>query len=143
MPTGDLGLGSWTQMNGFAASVTIPHIIKGLGVTLDGSGNYSTPLEQYNYAVGAQYKWEFSRFNFIAHGLYGRSQTRLLTPGSTFLEPSDRRRALLFGGELDIPLTSRISWRALQGDYVVTSAFGNSMHSIRASTGLLYRFGKH
>jgi hypothetical protein len=143
MPTGDLGLGSWTQMNGFAGSITIPHIVKGLGVTVDGSGNYATALKQYNYAVGAQYKWEFSRFNFIAHGLYGRSQTRLLHAGSTFLEPSDRQRAILFGGELDVPVTSRISWRAVQGDYVITSAFGSSMKSLRASTGLVYRFGKH
>jgi hypothetical protein len=140
--SGSLGFGKWTQMNGFDAGISIPHIIKGLGVAVDASGDYATALEQYNYAVGPQYKWEFSHFRFIAHVMYGRSQTRIRQPGSTFVEPSDRQRSLLFGGELDLPLKGRISWRAVQGDYVVTSAFGNNFSNIRLSTGLIYRFGK-
>jgi hypothetical protein len=143
VPTNSLGFGSRTEMNGFNVSLSIPHIFQGLGVTVDGSGHYATALEQYNYALGPQYKWEFSRFRVIAHILYGRSQTRVLDVGSTFSGPSDRQRTLIFGGEIDIPITSRFWFRAVQPDYVRTSAFGNSLGSLRLSTGLVYSFGKH
>jgi hypothetical protein len=146
----DLGLGTLTQMNGWVFGLSIPHIVKGLGVTADVSGHYSSALEQYNYAIGPQYKFEFSRFRVIAHGMYGRSQTRLREPGTTFLEPSDRQRSLIFGAELDYPIGERLKlrvgdklmWRVLQADFVRNSAFGQTLNNIRLSTGLVYRFGK-
>lgn len=143
LQTGDLGLGNWKQMNGFDVAVTIPHIVKGLGATVDGSGNYTTTIKQYNYFVGPQYKWDLGRFNLIAHGLYGRSQTRLEHPGSTFLAPSDRERSIALGGEIDLPFANKFEWRIVQGDYLITSAFGNSERNVRLSTGLIFRFGKH
>jgi len=138
-----LGFENWTQMNGFDVAVSLPHIYRGLGITLDASGNYSTALEQYNYFIGPQYRWEFNRFRFIAHGLYGRAQTRVRQPGSTFTEPSDRQRAVAFGGEVDVPISDRISIRAVQADYLAASAFGANRNSFRFSTGLIVSFGKH
>jgi hypothetical protein len=142
-PSSGLGFSNWTQMNGWDAALTIPHIFRGMGITADASGDYSTALEQYNYFIGPQYKWEFNRFRFIAHGLYGRAQTRLRQPGSTFVEPSDRQRALAFGGEVDVPISDRFSVRAVQADYLAASAFGSNRNSFRFSTGLIYKFGKH
>jgi hypothetical protein len=138
-----LGFENWTQMNGFDVAVSLPHIYRGLGITVDASGNYATALEQYNYFIGPQYKWEFNRFRFIAHGLYGRAQTRLRQPGSTFTEPSDRQRSIALGGEVDVPISNRISIRAVQADYVAASAFGANRNSFRLSTGLIVSFGKH
>jgi hypothetical protein len=138
-----LGLDNWTQMNGGEVAVTLPHIYRGLGITADASANYSTALEQYNYFIGPQYRWEFSRFRFIAHGLYGRAQTRVRQPGSTFLEPSDRQRSIALGGEVDVPISDRISVRAVQADYVAASAFGSNRNEFRISTGLIVSFGKH
>jgi hypothetical protein len=138
-----LGFANWTQMNGWDVALTIPHIYQGLGITADASGDYSTALEQYNYMIGPQYKWEFSRFRFIAHGLYGRAQTRVRQPGSTFIEPSDRQRVVAFGGEVDVPISDRFSVRAVQADYLAASAFGSNRNSFRFSTGLIYKFGKH
>lgn len=138
-----LGFANWTEMNGFDVALTIPHIYQGLGITLDASGDYSTVLEQYNYMLGPQYKWEFNRFRFIAHGLYGRTQTRLREPGSTFIEPSDRQRVIALGGEVDVPLSDRFSIRAVQADYLAASAFGANRNSFRFSTGLIVKFGKH
>ncbi len=143
LSSGGLGFANWNQMSGWDAAVTIPHIYRGLGITADASGDYSTALEQYNYMVGPQYKWEFSKFRFIAHGLYGRAQTRVRQPGSTFIEPSDRQRALAFGGEVDVPISDRFSVRAIQADYLAASAFGSNRNSFRFSTGLIYKFGKH
>lgn len=138
-----LGFENWTQMNGFEVAVTLPHIYRGLGITADASGNYASALEQYNYLIGAQYLWEFNRFRFIAHGLYGRAQTRVLHAGSTFTEPSDRQRSIALGGEIDVPLSNRISFRAVQADYVAASAFGANRNGLRLSTGLIVSFGKH
>lgn len=141
--SGSLGFGDSIQMNGFDGAISI-HIVGGLGLTLDGSGHYSTPLEVFTYAVGAQYKmYEFSRFQFIAHGLYGRAQTRIRDIGTTFSEASDRHRALLFGGEVQLPITDRIAFRAIQADDVITTAFGSTQHNIRLATGITYSFGKH
>lgn len=142
-PSSGLGFANWTQMNGWDVAVTVPHVYKGLGITADASGDYSTTLEQYNYFVGPQYKWEFGKFNFVAHGLYGRAQTRLRQPGSTFVEPSDRQRSLAFGGEVDVPIADRVSVRAVQADYLAEKAFGSNRNSFRISTGLIFRFGKH
>src|SRR5581483_2399663 len=139
----DLGFENWTQMNGWEAALTIPHIYRGLGVTGDVSGHYSTPLEQYNYAVGPQYTWEFSRFRVIGHGLFGGAQTRVRQAGSTFVHASDRHRTIIVGGEVDFPLGDRFLWRVVQADLVSTSAFDNTQKNLRLSTGLIYRFGKH
>jgi hypothetical protein len=138
-----LGFANWTQMNGWEVAISLPHIYRGLGITADASGDYGTSLEQYNYMIGPQYKWEFNKFRFIAHGLYGRAQTRLRQPGSTFVEPSDRQRSLALGGEVDVPISERISIRAVQADYLSTSAFGSNRNGFRISTGLIFRFGKH
>jgi hypothetical protein len=150
LQSGGLGLGDFTQMNGFEVSVAVPHIVKSLGVMADASGHYSSGLEQYNWAIGPTYKLEFTRFRVIAHALYGKAQTRFRDPGSTFIEPSDRQRSLIFGVELDYPIGKRLNWRVgdklmwrIQGDWVYTTAFNETLYNIRASTGLVYRFGKH
>jgi hypothetical protein len=120
-----LGFANWTQMNGWDVAITVPHIYQGLGM------------------IGPQYKWEFSKFRFIAHGLYGRAQTRVRQPGSTFIEPSDRQRVIALGGEVDVPISDRFSVRAIQADYLAASAFGSNRNSFRFSTGLIFKFGKH
>ena len=138
----NLGFSNWTQMNGWDVAITLPHIYQGLGITADGSGNYSKALEQFNYMIGPQYKWELNRFRFVAHVLYGRAQTRVREPGSTFTEPSDRQRAIALGGEVDVPVSDRFSIRAVQADYLAASAFGSNRNSFRFSTGLIVKFGK-
>lgn len=139
----ELGFGNQTQMNGWEFALTIPHIVGGLGITGDVSGDYSTSLEQYIYALGPQYKWEVGRFDVIGHTLFGKAQTRVREAGSSFVEASDRHRALLFGGEVDLPLNDRFTWRMVQADYVVTSAFSGTQDNLRLSTGIILRFGKH
>ncbi|HJT70425.1 MAG TPA: hypothetical protein VJ731_09520 [Terriglobales bacterium] len=142
-PSGFLGFGDRTEMNGWQGAVTIPHIVKGLGITGEVSGDYAKSLEQFTYAAGPQYKWEVGPFDIIGHILYGAAQTRIRSAGSTFTEASDRHRALVFGGEVDYPFSSRFSVRIVQADAVVTNAFGNTQDNIRLSTGLIFRFGKH
>ena len=141
--SGGLGFENRTEMNGWDAALTIPHLYRGLGITGDVSGEYSTALEQYTYAVGPQYTWEFDHFRVIAHGLYGKAQTRVREAGSTFVEPSDRQKTFIIGGEFDLPLGKSFWVRAVQADYVRTSAFGGTQNNFRVATGLIYAFGKH
>jgi hypothetical protein len=141
--SGALGLDNRTQMNGWDFALSIPHIYQGLGITGDVSGEYASTLEQYTYAVGPQYKWEFDHFRVIAHGLYGKAQTRVREAGSTFTEPSDRQKTFIIGGEFDLPLGKSIWVRAVQADYLRTSAFGGTQNNFRVATGLIYAFGKH
>jgi hypothetical protein len=141
--SGGLGFTSNTQMNGWDFAITVPHIVSGLGITADASGDYTRELEQYNFMIGPQYGWDWKKLRFIGHILYGRARTRVRLPGSTFTEPSDLHRALAFGGEVDIPLSDRFSVRVVQADYLVTSAFGGTQDNVRISTGLIFRFGKH
>lgn len=49
------------------------------------------------------------------------------------------------GGGLDLYLNRRFGWRAVQLDYVLNNYgnfFGGVEHNFRASTGLVFRFGK-
>jgi hypothetical protein len=142
-PSGFLGFGDRTEMNGWQGALTIPHIVKGLGITGEASGDYATALEQFTYAVGPQYKWEAGRFDIIGHMLYGAAQTRVRNAGSTFAEASDRHRALVFGGEVDYPFSNRFSVRIVQADAVITNAFGSTQKNLRLSTGLIFSFAKH
>lgn len=141
--SGGLGLADHTQMNGWHGAVSLPELYKGLGVTAEVSGDYAREIEQFNYMIGPQYSWDFKNLRFTGHGMYGRAQTRVRLPGSTFREPSDRHRAVGFGGEFDFEAGSRILIRIVQADYLVTSAFGGTQDNVRISTGLIFRFGKH
>jgi len=139
----NLGFSDQLNMNGWAASIAIPHIYGGLGATGGASGHYAGDLEEYNFMAGPQYFIEWRSFRITGHGLFGRARTRLSKHGSTFLEPSDRSRAWAAGGEVDLPLSPSTWFRVVQADYLTTSAFGETQHNLRVSTGLVFSFGKH
>lgn len=138
-----LGFSEQLNMNGWAAAISIPNVYRGLGVAVDGSGHYATDLAEYNFMVGPQYFVQWRSFRITGHGLFGRAQTRLTKPGSTFFEASDRHRAWAGGGELDFALGPKLWLRAVQADYLSTSAFGHTQHNLRLSTGVVFAFGKH
>ncbi|MBV9181619.1 MAG: hypothetical protein JO356_09925 [Acidobacteria bacterium] len=138
-----LGFSEQLHMQGWAGAVSIPHIYSGLGLTAEASGHYGQDLEEYNFMGGAQYSIQWRSFRFTGHGLFGRARTRLTKPGSAFFEPSDLSRAWSAGGEVDIPLGPKIWLRPVEADYLTTKAFGDTQHSLRLSTGLIFTFGKH
>jgi hypothetical protein len=137
-----LGFADQLNMNGWAAGLSI-HIYGGLGITGEASGHYAKDLEEYNFMAGAQYSTEWRSFRLTGHGLFGRARTRLTNPGNTFFGPSDLSRAWSGGGEVDVPLGPKSWFRILEADYLTTSAFGQTQHNLRLSTGLIYSFGKH
>jgi len=138
-----LGFADQLNLNGWNDGVSLPDLYQGFGVAADVSGNYASRLEQYNFLIGPQYSFQWKSLRISGHGMFGKARTRLRQPGSTQLGPSTLNRSIAFGGALDLPLTDKISFRVLQGDYLRTSAFGIDQSNIRLSTGIIYRFGKH
>jgi hypothetical protein len=138
-----LGFSDQLNLNGWNAEISIPYIYEGFGVVADVSANYGHELSAYNFLIGPQYTFEVKNIRIFGHGLFGRSRDRLERPGSTQFEPSNLARDVAFGGGVDIPIGGRLSWRAVQGDYMIGSNFGGTQHNVRLSTGVVIRFGKH
>ena len=138
-----LGFSDQLNLNGWNFELSLPHIYEGLGAVADVSAHYGHELTAYNFVIGPQYMFEVKNLRIFGHGLFGKSRDRLGLPGTSGLEPSNLARDIAFGGGVDVPLGEKLSWRALQADYVITSNFGGTQHNIRASTGIVYRFGKH
>jgi hypothetical protein len=130
------------NLNGWNGGLSLPDLYRGFGVAADISGHYTPELLQYNFLIGPQYSFELKGLRLSGHGLIGKARTRLRQPGTTNLEPSDLHKAFAFGGDVDIPLGSRFSFRAIQADYMISNAFVGSQYNLRLSTGLIVRFGK-
>jgi len=138
-----LGFSDQLNLNGWNFELALPHIYEGLGAVADVSAHYGHELSSYNFVIGPQYTFEVKNLRIFAHGLFGKSRDRIGLPGTSGLEPSNLARNIAFGGGVDVPLGENLSWRALQADYMITSNFGGTQHNIRASTGIVFRFGKH
>ena len=137
-----LGFSDQSNLNGANLAVSLPDLYEGLGVAVDVSGYYTREMEEFNFMIGPQYSYQWKGIQLYGHGLFGKARDRLRQPGSTQLEPSHLGRAIAFGGGVDFALAERLSVRAIQADYLITSEFGSTQHNIRLSTGLIYRFGK-
>ena len=120
----------------------MPDLYEGLGVAVDISGHYTGEMEEYNFLIGPQYSYTLKGMRLYGHAMFGKARDRLRQPGTTNLEPSDLHKAIALGGGVDIPVTDRFSFRAIQADYLITNAFNTTQHNLRFSTGLIFRFGK-
>ncbi|HSC44353.1 MAG TPA: porin family protein [Candidatus Acidoferrum sp.] len=88
------------------------------------------------------------RFYFPAHGrvfpyvqaLFGGER---FTAGLSGLGSSSTNAfAMTAGGGADITLSRRLSFRAIQVEYLYTHFGGESQNNLRLQTGLVYRFGR-
>jgi hypothetical protein len=138
-----LGFADQLNLNGWNAEIALPSLYQGLGFAADISAHYDHEFAAYNFLIGPQYTYEVKNLRIFGHGLFGKSRDRLSFPGNSQLEPSDLARDIALGGGIDIPIGGKLSWRAVQADYIVTSNFSGTQHNVRASTGVVIRFGKH
>ncbi len=122
--------------------VSLPHLYQGLGVVVDVSGHWSDQLKSFNFMAGPQYRFEVKRIDLFGHLLIGKSRSRLLQVGNSLLQPSSLGGAVALGGGADIPIGKRFSVRVIQADYIINSAFGDRLHNVRYSSGLVIDFGK-
>jgi len=142
LDTQPLGFSKTLNLNGGNLEVSLPNLYKGLGFAVDFSGHHSPEAEQFHFLIGPQYRFEVKGLDFFAHGLVGKTRTRLLELGTSQFQPSTLSYSVALGGGLDIPIGKRFSIRPIQADYLVSSEFGDKRHNVRYSTGVVVRFGR-
>ena len=137
-----LGFPGATNLYGGGNVEVAVHIYQGFSVVADFSGHDSKDLQEYNFLLGVQYKFDVKGLHFYAHGLGGKSRTRLGNLGTSQLEPSNLGGAAAVGGGIELPWRNRIVWRPVQADYLVNGAFSDKFNSIRLSTGIVFQLGR-
>ena len=130
------------NLNGGNLEISLPDLYRGFGVVGDFSGHWNDEIETFNFTGGPQYRFELKGIDFFGHALFGKSRSRLLKLGTSQIEPSSLGGTAALGGGVEIPLGKRFSFRAIQADYVINSAFGVRHHDMRYSSGLVIAFGK-
>jgi len=136
-----LGFRSSSNLNGGNVEVAVP-VYRHFGMVADFSGHYSSDLQEYNFLIGGQYKFEVKGVHLFGHAPGGKARTRLNNIGVSQIEPSSLGAAALFGGGIEFPWKEKILLRPIQADYLVNGAFGDRFSNIRISTGLVFVFGK-
>lgn len=148
--------------NGFAFSyVSNGSRISGLKVEMSfmrdtntvrtATGSFTYRQDPLHLVVGSQFKdnRSTSRVKPFAHLMGGvtRTSTSITTSlsacAATFATSScparftsDRwKPATILGGGIDIKLSDRVELRLIQVDYIPTSRFGKTFHSVRFGTG--------
>ena len=146
------------DLNGYNVSGAITIFKKYLAVKADVSGHYGnvlvsiTPRTDQNqtlFLFGPQFSLRKSqRIQPFAHALFGFARVKLDADAISG-DISDNGFAFALGGGVDIKaLSSRLSLRLVQADYVRTkldflgTGDSNSSNNVRISTGMVIRFGK-
>lgn len=108
-----------------------------LGGVADFSGDYGTVAgvntHFHTFLFGPQVSWP-ARVSPFAHVLFGGAH--LGVPGAG----SDTAFASAIGGGIDTRIAHRLSWRIIQGDYVITRFGSTTQNNARISTGIVFRF---
>jgi hypothetical protein len=140
------------DLNGWNASVNQTIFFNWLGFKADFSGHYGdsivafgtgADLSTYLFLFGPQFTLRKSkRFQPFGHVLFGavRSNLRSSVSGGPTVE--NTAFAMAAGGGLDVRVLDKLSVRLFQADYVLTRFNDDNQSSLRASTGLVLRFGK-
>lgn len=136
-----LGFPNASNLNGGNFEIAVP-VYHGFGVVADFSGHYSGDLQEYNFMIGGQYKFEVKGLNVFGHAMGGKARTRLNNVGISRIEPSSMGGVAALGGGIEFPWKQRILLRPIQADYLINGAFGDKFSNIRISTGLVFVFGK-
>ncbi|MGH9513002.1 MAG: hypothetical protein ACRD2U_12795 [Terriglobales bacterium] len=137
-----LGFSSKSSLNGFAASITAPHLYEELGFTINADGGYASPLKVYNFLIGPQFSFETGRLRLFGNILGGKAETKIAIHQPTRNEITSVGRAIALGGGLDINLAHHIAVRVIDADYVYSKTFNANQNYVRLSAGFVYQFGR-
>lgn len=103
------------------------------------------------YLFGPKFSRRIDRFTLYLNALFGGARLSSDfsgTPSNTFFGAGSihtQAFATALGGGLDVKLRRHLSWRVLQGDYLLTTFNRGNIsrqNNIRAGTGLVFRFGE-
>jgi hypothetical protein len=134
--TTKIGFANNSNLNGanVSGSFNFTHMF---GVTVDGGAHYGDANSLYTVMAGPQITFRAPKGTAFAHGLFGLAKDRV----NIGFGDSDRHLSWAVGGGYDYALTPRFSIRVAQVDYVYTKLFNVSQNNIRASVGVVYRWG--
>lgn len=107
------------------------------GIQYGTRNGYKVNSEQIMYGPVFSYR-KSPMFTPSAHLLLGAVRG---SQGFAGISQNSTRFGAAFGGSLDFRLTNRVSFRVIQGDYLITNFMGTHQDSIRLSTGLVFTFG--
>jgi hypothetical protein len=93
-------------------------------------------ISQYTFDVGIRGSYATNTVRPFAEAMFGEAHTTEYGPG---LSNTNNGFDALLGGGIDCRLTRKLGCR-IDVDYIVTGSFVVRHNSIRASTGLVYRF---
>ncbi len=125
---------SGVNANGWEAALT-GNFSNTFGLTADFSGHYARGGHVYTYVFGPQLAAHMDNLRPFGHVLFGGNSIG----GGGF---SDTSYALLLGGGLDLKLTTPISIRLGQADYVRTHHFDQGQNNFRFSAGIVLNLGE-
>lgn len=103
------------------------------------------------YLFGPRFSHRIDRFTLYVNALFGSARLSSDfsgTPSNTFFGAGsihEQTFAAALGGGLDVRLNRHLSWRVVQGDYLLTTFNAGNIsrqNNIRAGTGLVFRFGE-
>jgi hypothetical protein len=107
-----------------------------LGGVADFSGHYGSPFgissSVHTFMFGPQISWP-ARVSPFAHVLIGGAH---FSAGGG----SDTAFASAIGGGIDARIAHGLSWRLIQGDYLITRFGSTTQNNVRVSTGIVFRF---
>jgi outer membrane protein OmpA-like peptidoglycan-associated protein len=131
---------------GFAIAPTF-NFTKNFGLTVDGSGHFGSSGDGSNSAgsilAGPRFMWRMEHFYPFVHALVGWQRL------DTDLLGSNDGVGLMAGGGFDIPLTSRVSFRLLEANYMwahhsyypATATRHDNPSGADLRSGLVFNFG--
>lgn len=107
-----------------------------LGGVADFDGHYGSPSglsnSTHTYLFGPEVSFP-ARISPFAHVLIGGAH-------STIGGFTNTSFATAIGFGIDSRLTDFVSWRMIQGDYVITHLYGTTQNNARLSTGIVIHF---
>jgi hypothetical protein len=137
-----LGFSNYSSLNGWAASITAPHLYEQLGFTVNGSGESASQLKVYNFLLGPQFSVERGRLRLFGNILFGKAETKVEIHQPTRSEIASVGRAVAVGGGIDLNFAHHIAVRLIDADYIYSKTFHINQNYGRLSAGLVYQFGR-
>jgi opacity protein-like surface antigen len=106
-------------------------------------GDFTEKIKATTYLFGPQFSYRGNkRVTPFARILIGAATVKsTATLGNQSFVFSDTNFSYGAGAGLDINITKNVAIRAIQADYIHTSAFGEGLHGGRLSFGVVFRFG--
>ena len=130
-----IGFDDQSNMHGWNVAASY-RLFRSLSVAADVSGHYASEIQVYNFLIGPQIAIPRGKYTYFGRFLYGKSRDHVTPLGGQ----TSIGRAFVFGGGVDRTISPRWAFR-LQADYLSTHTFQVDESNLRASAGLVFRFG--